>query len=67
MRTLRGELIEKGIVGIGHERAPKCNEKKSDNNTHKKQKERLTTREIEELMGVYRPRYEKRNGAVRQK
>ena len=59
--------MKKGLAGTCHKQAPKNNNKKSDSNTYKKQKERLTTREIEELMGVYRPRYEKRNGAVRQK
>ncbi|WP_426940551.1 hypothetical protein ACQCPO_13415 [Bacillus mycoides] len=35
---------------------------------HKKKKEeKLTTRDIENLMGVYGPRYERRRGALRQK
>ncbi|PFQ70944.1 hypothetical protein COC60_15450 [Bacillus thuringiensis] len=33
----------------------------------KKRKEKFSTREIEELMGVHGPRYERRRGAVRQK
>ncbi|WP_176510581.1 hypothetical protein [Bacillus thuringiensis] len=32
-----------------------------------KRKEKFSTREIEELMGVHGPRYERRRGAVRQK
>lgn len=33
----------------------------------KKQKEKLSTRDIEDLMGIHGPRYERRRGAVRQK
>ncbi|MDT3498455.1 hypothetical protein NLU03_30260 [Bacillus toyonensis] len=33
----------------------------------KKRKEKFSTREIEELMGVREPRYECRRGALRQK
>ncbi|MGD6863828.1 MULTISPECIES: hypothetical protein [Bacillus cereus group] len=33
----------------------------------KKPKEKLSTREIEDLMGMYRPCYERRRGALRQK
>ncbi|MDA2066369.1 hypothetical protein ACTFP3_06985 [Bacillus cereus group sp. MYBK5-2] len=35
--------------------------------TKKKQKEKFSIREIEELMGVREPRYERRRGALRQK
>ncbi|WP_242290010.1 hypothetical protein [Bacillus cereus group sp. BfR-BA-01319] len=35
--------------------------------TKKKRKEKLSTRDIEELMGIHGPRYERRRGAVRQK
>ncbi|AOM13825.1 MULTISPECIES: hypothetical protein [Bacillus] len=48
-----------------------CEWKKQSNQLKKKQKkkreEKLTTREIEELMGVHGPRYERRRGAWRQK
>ncbi|EOO28637.1 phage protein [Bacillus cereus VD133] len=33
----------------------------------KKRKEKLSTRDIEELMGIHRPRYERRRGVLRQK
>ncbi|HDR7517023.1 hypothetical protein [Bacillus mobilis] len=33
----------------------------------KKQKEKLSIHEIEDLMGMYRPCYERRRGALRQK
>ncbi|UYO18763.1 hypothetical protein [Bacillus sp. 41-22] len=33
----------------------------------KKSKEKLSTRDIENLMGVHGPRYERRRGALRQK
>ncbi|MGG0008370.1 hypothetical protein [Bacillus tropicus] len=32
-----------------------------------KRKEKLSTREIEDLMGIHRPCYERRRGALRQK
>ena len=35
--------------------------------TKKKRKEKLSTRGIEELMGMHRPCYERRRGALRQK
>ncbi|MEB8572285.1 hypothetical protein P4G74_17190 [Bacillus cereus] len=33
----------------------------------KKKKEKISTREIKELMGMHRPCYERRRGAIRQK
>ncbi|PHE92482.1 hypothetical protein COF81_19685 [Bacillus pseudomycoides] len=43
--------------------------KKQANQTKKKKKrkEKLTTRDIEDLMGIHGPRYERRRGALRQK
>lgn len=45
--------------------------KKQSNQTKKKKKkkrkENLSTREIEDLMGIRGPRYERRRGALRQK
>ncbi|PAW41295.1 hypothetical protein CKQ70_16975 [Bacillus toyonensis] len=41
--------------------------KKKKKKKKKKRKEKFSTREIEELMGVHGPRYERRRGAVRQK
>ncbi len=35
--------------------------------TKKKRKEKLSTRDIEGLMGIHGPRYERRRGALRQK
>ena len=35
--------------------------------TKKKRKEKLSTRDIEDLMGMHRPCYERRRGAIRQK
>ncbi|MEX0416990.1 hypothetical protein [Bacillus sp. C30] len=35
--------------------------------TKKKRKEKLSTRDIEDLMGIRGPRYERRRGALRQK
>ncbi|HDR4863250.1 TPA: hypothetical protein QCR61_005623 [Bacillus cereus] len=48
-----------------------CEWKKQSNQakkkTKKKRKEKLSTREIEDLMGMHRPCYERRRGALRQK
>ncbi|MDA1761583.1 hypothetical protein PDK32_14985 [Bacillus cereus] len=45
--------------------------KKKSNQTKKKakkkRKEKLSTREIKDLMGMHRPCYERRRGAFRQK
>ncbi|MGX5506057.1 hypothetical protein ACWKTL_17245 [Bacillus toyonensis] len=41
--------------------------KQSKKKNKKKRKEKLSTREIEDLMGMYRPCYERRCGALRQK
>ncbi|OXB95642.1 MULTISPECIES: hypothetical protein [Bacillus] len=41
--------------------------KKSKQEKRKKSKEKLSTREIEDLMGMHRPCYERRRGALRQK
>ncbi|OQR56401.1 hypothetical protein CDB3_04770 [Bacillus sp. CDB3] len=41
--------------------------KQSKQEKKKKRKEELSTREIEDLMGMHGPRYERRRGALRQK
>ncbi|MBJ8063406.1 hypothetical protein [Bacillus cereus group sp. N15] len=41
------------------------NQSKKKNN--KKRKEKFSTREIENLMGMHRPCYERRRGSIRQK
>ncbi|MGU3443221.1 hypothetical protein ACLBXI_25545 [Bacillus cereus] len=40
---------------------------KEKKKSKKKRKEKLNTREIEGLMGIHGPRYERRRGALRQK
>ncbi|MGR5971492.1 hypothetical protein ACT7CX_02755 [Bacillus cereus] len=40
---------------------------KQKKKTKKKRKEKLSTRDIEGLMGIHGPRYERRRGALRQK
>ncbi|HHL0974521.1 TPA: hypothetical protein ACQUHP_006314 [Bacillus cereus] len=41
--------------------------KQSKQAKKKKRKEKLSTRDIEDLMGMQRPCYERRRGALRQK
>ena len=65
MRTLQDELKRTSLLTNDNEQqlTNKCNPpKKAD-----KQPESLTRYDIEELMGVRRPRYTRRNGAIRQK
>ncbi|MCY8955781.1 hypothetical protein MOE39_18425 [Bacillus cereus] len=56
MKVLRDQL---------HEWKKQLNQTKKK--TKKKRKEKLSTREIEDLMGMHRPCYERRRGALRQK
>ncbi|WP_304521904.1 hypothetical protein [Bacillus toyonensis] len=41
--------------------------KQANKKNKKRRKEKLSTREMEDLMGMHRPCYERRRGAVRQK
>ncbi|MEK4255436.1 hypothetical protein [Ureibacillus sp. FSL K6-2830] len=59
MRTLQSELIEKGFY-------KNQGKKKTTNDKPRKHKEKLSKREIEELMGARRPRYKRNRGAFRQ-
>ncbi|EMN7732097.1 hypothetical protein WB980_005548 [Bacillus cereus] len=45
----------------------KKHSKQGKEKNKKKQKEKLSTREIEDLMGRHRPCYERRRGELRQK
>ncbi|PFL34928.1 hypothetical protein [Bacillus cereus] len=56
MKALKAQLRE-------WKKQPKQGKKKNK----RKQKEKLSTREIEGLMGMHRPCYERRRGALRQK
>lgn len=42
-------------------------DRQKDKSPKKKKKERLTTKDIEELMGIHKDTYTRRNGAVRRK
>lgn len=56
MKVLKDQLLEW-----------KKKSKQGKKKNKKKQKEKLSTRDIEDLMGIHGPRYERRRGAVRQK
>jgi hypothetical protein len=45
----------------------KKKKEKAPQTSHKAHPEKLTDRDIKELMGMNRPRYEKRGGAIRQR
>ncbi|AVP43741.1 hypothetical protein ACUN13_13540 [Bacillus cereus group sp. Bce041] len=53
MKVLKGQLREW--------------KKQSNQSKKKKGKEKFSTREIEDLMGMHRPCYERKRGALRQK
>ncbi|HDR6245315.1 TPA: hypothetical protein QCU24_003057 [Bacillus cereus] len=55
MKGLRGQLRE------WKKQSNKTKKKKK-----KKRKEKFSTRDIEDLMGMHRPCYERRRGAIRQ-
>lgn len=57
MRTLQTELIQKGLSKEENNRASK----------RRQPKEKLSQREIEELMGIRRSTYKRVNGSFRQK
>ncbi|PFJ11548.1 hypothetical protein COD67_20340 [Bacillus cereus] len=56
MKELKGQL---------HEWKKQSKQAKKKNK--RKRKEKLSTRDIEGLMGIHGPRYERRRGALRQK
>ncbi|EEM68566.1 hypothetical protein bthur0009_53690 [Bacillus thuringiensis serovar andalousiensis BGSC 4AW1] len=65
-------LFWKGRWGIMKALKDQLREWKKQSNqmkkkTKKKRKEKLSTRDIEGLMGIHGPRYERRRGALRQK
>lgn len=62
MRTLKTELERNGLT---KKRYQEC--AKYQNEPQKKRTEQLSKFDIEELMGVRRPRYTRRKGAIRQK
>ncbi|MBJ8039030.1 hypothetical protein JDS78_01955 [Bacillus cereus group sp. N17] len=48
-------------------RESKKQSKQAKKKGEKKRKEKFSTRDIEDLMGMHRPCYERRRGALRQK
>ena len=66
MRTLQDEIKCNSL--LQHTNDMKPNEKKEKLSTKRKTRsERLSKAEIEELMGIRRPRYTKRKGVIKQK
>ncbi|WP_206666282.1 hypothetical protein, partial [Bacillus cereus] len=61
----KGDGEMKGLKDQLHEWKKQSKQGKKKNK--KKQKEKLSTREIEDLMGMHKPCYERRRGALRQK
>ncbi len=66
MRNLQDEIKRNSL--LQHTNDMKPNEKKEKLSTKRKTRsERLSKAEIEELMGIRRPRYTKRKGVIKQK
>ncbi|QPA33442.1 hypothetical protein [Thermaerobacillus caldiproteolyticus] len=69
MRTLRDEL--KKWKRVNHKQPAKAEHKRPRRSTRQKKKQRkndeMSRREILDVMGVFRPTYERRRGAIRQK
>lgn len=62
MGTIQSELIEKGLKQARIQEVEKESTKRS-----KKEKERFSRREIEDLMGCNRQTYRRVGGAIRRK
>ena len=66
MRNLQDEIKRNSL--LQHTNDMKPNEKKEKLSTKRKTRsERLSKAEIEELMGIRRPRYTKQKGVIKQK
>lgn len=52
---------------LPEEQKQKINQKCTRHKKRKSNKKKLTQRELEELMGIHRDIYERKNGAVRRK
>ncbi|HDR4365046.1 TPA: hypothetical protein QCP64_001425 [Bacillus cereus] len=61
MKVLKDQLRE------WKKQSNQAKKKTKKKKTKKKRKEKLSTRDIESLMGIHGPRYERRRGALRQK
>lgn len=66
MRTLQDEMKRTSLLTNDNEQQL-TNKSNPPKKADKQQPESLTRYDIEELMGVRRPRYMRRNGAIRQK
>ncbi|MER2172083.1 MAG: hypothetical protein ABS938_15805 [Psychrobacillus psychrodurans] len=62
MRTIQSEVIEKGLKQVDRDDL-----RNGQANISNNQKETFSRRELEDLMGCYRPTYRRVGGAVRNK
>lgn len=62
MRTIQTELVQKGFADV-----LKHEIEKENSRTSKSPKERLTRKELEELMGCNRDTYKRVRGAVKRR
>jgi len=66
MRTLQAEIKRHNL--LQHDNDTKTSGKRKKLSTKRKTRpERLSKRDIEELMGIRRPRYTKQKGVIKQK
>lgn len=66
MRTLQSEIRRLHLLQRETDKKPKESQKKRCSE-RKSMSERLSTRDIEGLMGIRRPRYKRHKGAIKQK
>ncbi|ARK23295.1 hypothetical protein SporoP37_00375 [Sporosarcina sp. P37] len=66
-KTLREQLIEKGLVDTKINKSDTKSRKNGTNSDKRIQKERLSERDLAELMGVNRDTYRRVGGAIRRK
>lgn len=66
MRTLQSEIRRLRLLQQETDKKPIDREEKRYSE-RRETSERLSKRDIEELMGVRRPRYKRHNGAIRQR
>jgi hypothetical protein len=64
MNTLNDQLMK---WRHKNQQVPEKKEKKAAITSQKASHEKLTDRDIKDLMGMNRPRYEKRRGSIRQR
>lgn len=67
MRTLQSEIRRLRLLQQETDKKKPIDREEKRYSERRETSERLSTRDIEELMGVRRPRYKRHNGAIKQR